>query len=427
MPNSCCCCPGAAGVKHRSRALIDKPGLSGVRSRSRVEDSVTTITIPRPGYNGLLKAEPTLPSESYFSAEAFERDLRDIWLRSWIYVCRAGDLAEPLSFRTFRLGSQEVLIVRDDAGVLQAYHNTCRHRGSQLCKQSQGKLKARLITCPYHSWSYSLRGDLVRVPSKILPDGFDKAEHGLYAVAVSEWRGFVFVNLDADPRDTPATSFDPASADLSNWPLEQLVVGHRFTKLMDCNWKVFWENFNECLHCPGVHKHLSQLVPIYGRGLMGRYDDPEWERHAGDHSPEYAGTLRAGAETWSADGRAHGPKFPDLTASEQAAGQSYATHLPSMFIVGHVDYVRTVSLRPVGPEQTELTADWLFTSEALAAPGFNLDNIVTFGIEVLEEDAAVCELNQRGLHSPRHHAGVLMPEEYDIKRFHDWVRGQHAR
>ena len=68
---------------------------------------------------------------------------------------------------------------------------------------------------------------------------------------------------------------------------------------MNCNWKIFWENFNECLHCPGVHKHLSQLVPIYGRGLMARHDDPEWARHADNDAPEFSGGLRAGAETWS--------------------------------------------------------------------------------------------------------------------------------
>jgi Rieske 2Fe-2S family protein len=378
-------------------------------------------------YNGLLKPEPTLPSRSYFSAEAFERDLAAIWHRNWIHVCRSRELAEPLSFRTFRIGSQEVLIVRDENGALNAFHNTCRHRGSQLCTQAQGRLKARLISCPYHSWSYSLRGDLVRAPSKVLPDGFDRRDYPLYRVALSEWRGFVFINLDAEPTGTPASTFDPASGDLANWPLEDLALGHRFTKVMNCNWKVFWENFNECLHCPGVHKHLSQLVPIYGRGLMARHDDPEWERHADNDSPEFSGGLRKGAETWSEDGRARGPKFPGLTAAEQAAGQVYASHLPSMFVVGHVDYVRSVSLRPLGADQTELTAEWLFAPEALASDAFDLDNIVSFGTEVLEEDAAVCELNQRGLRSARHEAGVLMPEEYDIKRFHDWVRTEHAR
>jgi Rieske 2Fe-2S family protein len=378
-------------------------------------------------YHGLRELARTLPTGAYLDPDAYRRDLEAIWHRRWIMVCRAADIAEPLAYRVFTIGGQELLVVRDETGSLRAFHNTCRHRGSQLCTATSGKLKARLLTCPYHAWSYSLRGDLVRVPSKTLPEGFLKSDYPLYAVALSEWRGFVFVNLDASPVGTPATTFDPASATLANWPLEELVSGHRLTRVMNCNWKVFWENFNECLHCPGVHKHLSRLVPIYGRGLMVREDDPEWERHVDNDAPEFSGRLRSGAETWSEDGCAHGPKFPGLTAAEQAAGQTYAMHLPSMFVVGHVDYVRAVSLRPLGPEQTELTAEWLFAPEALASDGFELGNIVAFGAEVLEEDAAICEVNQRGLRSARHEHGVLMPEEYEIKRFHDWVRGQHAR
>ncbi|TIP96948.1 MAG: aromatic ring-hydroxylating dioxygenase subunit alpha, partial [Mesorhizobium sp.] len=123
----------------------------------------------------------------------------------------------------------------------------------------EGRLKARLITCPYHDWSYSLRGDLVRVPSKSLPEGFDKADHPLYRVALSVWRGFVLVNLREDADGSAETSFDPASGDLANWPLETPVSGHMLRKVMNCNWKIFWENFNECLHCPGVHKDLSRL------------------------------------------------------------------------------------------------------------------------------------------------------------------------
>jgi Rieske 2Fe-2S family protein len=377
-------------------------------------------------YNGLRQLEPTLPTDAYTSADQFRTDLDTIWYRNWLMVCRASDLAEPLSFRVFEIGTQQVLIVRDETGQLRAFHNTCRHRGSQLCQASEGRLKARLLTCPYHAWSYSLRGDLVRVPSKSLPEGFDKAEYPLYRVALSEWRGFVFVNLKENPDDTAAETFDPASLDLTNWPLENLVSGHVFTKVIACNWKIFWENFNECLHCPGVHKSLSHLVPIYGRGLMARHDDPEWERHADNDSPEFSGGLRKGAETWSADGHVHGLPFPDLSPADLANGQSYATHLPSMFIVGHADYVRTVRLKPLGPDETELTAEWLFLPEQMAAPGFDLDNIISFGLQVLQEDAAICEVNQRGLRSQRHAAGVLMPEEYDLHRFHEWVRRHHA-
>lgn len=376
-------------------------------------------------YNGLREAQATLPARSYWDEADYRRDLETIWYRNWLMVCREADIAQPLAYRVFTVGTQEVLVVRDENGTLRAFHNTCRHRGSQLCRESEGRLKARLLTCPYHAWSYSLRGDLVRVPSKTLPDGFDKADYPLYPVALSVWRGFVFINLAEDATGSAADSFDEGSGDLSHWPLENLATGHVLRKVMNCNWKIFWENFNECLHCPGVHKHLSHLVPIYGRGLMARHDDPDWALHADNDAPEYAGGLRTGAETWSEDGRVHGPAFEGLTEAERASGQTYASHLPSMFIVGHVDYVRTVRLLPLGPEQTELTAEWLFPADALSSDGTDLENIVGFGARVLEEDAAVCEINQKGLHSLRHSGGVLMPEEYELHRFHQWVRGQH--
>ena len=378
-------------------------------------------------YNGLRKPEATLPAEAYVDAAWHQRDLERIWYRNWIMVCREAEIAQPLAYRVMRIGTQEILVLRDDKGDLRAFHNTCRHRGSQLCRESEGRLKARLITCPYHAWSYSLAGDLVRVPSKSLPDGFDKADYPLYPVALSVWRGFVFVNLSETVNTTPEETFDIGSADLGNWPLEGLVAGHVFTKVMDCNWKIFWENFNECLHCPTVHRHLSTLVPIYGRGLMARHDDPDWALHADNDEPEFSGGLRDGAESWSEDGHALPVRFETLSERERSAGQTYAMNLPSMFIVGHVDYVRTVRLMPLGPEKTELTAEWLFLPEALAAAGDGLANIVQFGMRVLEEDAAVCEINQKGLHARPHRAGILMPEEYDLHRFHEWVRAEHAR
>ncbi len=376
-------------------------------------------------YKGLRRAEATLASQDYFGEPAFQRDLLAIWYRSWLMVCRSADLAEPRAFRLFRIGSQEVLVLRDEAGTLRAFYNTCRHRGSQLCQTESGRLKGRLITCPYHAWSYALDGRLVRAPSKRLPEGFETSDFPLYGVAAAEWRGFVFVNLD-EAAEPVETAFDPAAGDLGHWPLEALLPGHVYRKTMACNWKIFWENFNECLHCPGVHRDLSRLVPIYGRGLMARHDDPDWANHADDPAPEFAGTLRGGAESWSVDGKAHAPRFVGLTPEEERAGQTYAVSLPSAFIVGHVDYVRVVRLKPLGPTQTELEAQWLFLPEALAPGAADIDKIVAFSRQVLDEDAAICEVNQRGLASVRHRAGVLMPEEYELLAFHDWVRGKHA-
>jgi Rieske 2Fe-2S family protein len=379
-----------------------------------------------PGYNGLTDLTKGLSADSYFDPRHYERELQRIWYRNWIYVGRSGDVAAGRAFRTFELGDQKILLVRDDAGVLQGFHNTCRHRGAALCRESAGILRSGAIICPYHAWSYNLQGNLLRTSSKSHATGFEVADYPLYKIKVREWNGFIFVALTANP---PAFDrlFDLPLDRLDSWRLSELIVGHVLVKTIQSNWKIFWENYNECLHCPGVHPKLSSLVPIYGRGLLAERDDPKWTDHGSDPDPKYKGGLRIGAATWSSDGKLTGVAFPGLSDEDRAAGAIYMTGLPSIFIVGHLDYVRVVRLRPLGPEQTELRVEYLFSPQTLADPQFDLRNIVDFTNLVMTEDAEVCELNQRGLRAAPHVRGVVMPEEYLIRQFHEWIRSELAR
>jgi glycine betaine catabolism A len=379
-----------------------------------------------PGYTGLTELTPGLPADAYFDPRQFERELQRIWYRNWVYVGRSSDVAAKRAFKRFELGDQRILLVRDDDGSLQGFHNTCRHRGAQLCRETEGTLRSGALVCPYHAWVYNLKGELLRTSSKAHPAGFDVADYPLYKVRTHEWNGFIFISLTDNPPpferlfDTPVNRLDA-------WPLAELVIGHVLTKNIASNWKIFWENYNECLHCPGVHPKLSSLVPIYGRGLLEERDDPEWKLHEADSDPRYKGGLREGAATWSSNGRLAGIPFSGLSEEDRKAGHIYMTGLPSMFLVGHADYVRVVRLRPLGPEETELRVEYLFSRETLASPGFDLNNVVEFTNLVMTEDAQVCELNQRGLHAAPHIRGVVMPEEYVIGQFHQWIHSELAR
>jgi Rieske 2Fe-2S family protein len=372
---------------------------------------------------GLAVNTAGLPAHWYYDTDHYRRELRAIWYRQWVYVARSSEVSGARAFRAVALGDQQLLLVRDETGTLRGFHNTCRHRGAALCRESAGRLARAVIVCPYHAWVYGLDGALQRTTSKRHARGFEVADHPLYPVGVREWNGFVFVTL-ADSAPPLELSFDQAPARFDAWHLGELVVGHEFIKEIGCNWKVFWENYNECLHCPGVHPQLSRLVPIFGRGLLEERDDPDWRAHASDPDPKFKGGLRAGAVTWSMNGLASAAPFADLDANDREAAHVYLTSLPSMFIVGHVDYVRVVRLLPLGPERTELRIEYLFSPATLASPGFDLANIVGFTNLVMSEDAEVCELNQRGLHALPHAQGVLMPEEYLIEELHAWIRRQ---
>lgn len=370
-----------------------------------------------PGSPLLDHCPPSLPARAYFDPGWYAVEEKAIWRRHWIYVGRDKDLP-AMTMRRVAVGGQNLILVKDRDGNVTAFHNTCRHRGAELCPADEKSLKSKLISCPYHQWSYSFSGELVRTPFVSVSSDFSKEEHGLYRVHVREWNGFLFICLADDPPDF-ATAPDLGLSALDNWPMRDLVTGHTWVKQLACNWKIFWENYNECLHCPGIHPELSEMVPIYSKGYMAPNEAPDWRPEADPHSP----VLKAGAKSWTMNGQPCGPEFPDLTEAERAAGQTFVTLMPTMFIVAHVDYVRAVSLRPLGPELTELKAEWLFLPDTLASSGFDMGNVVNFAGLVMSQDGEACEMNQRGLKCAKFERGTLMPQEFDVYRFQQWVKG----
>jgi Rieske 2Fe-2S family protein len=379
-----------------------------------------------PGYAGLTTTVASLPASFYFDPAHHQREMTQIWYRNWIYVCRSSDIGTPRTFRTLEVSDQSILVVRGEDRVARAFHNTCRHRGAALCRTSEGRFPSAGIVCPYHGWRYSVRGELLQTSSSQQGDGFDRRDFPLYSLPVNEWNGFIFAALTNEPPPFSA-SFDLPLNRLDDWQLGDLVVGHTLRKTIQCNWKVFWENYNECLHCPGVHPRLAQLVPLFGRAFLERRDDPSWQDHADDDDPKYGGGLRTGAESWSMDGKPVGVLFPSVSPADRKAGHVYLTSVPSVFIVAHVDYVRVVRLRPLGPERTDMSIEFLVLPETLADPQRDLMNAVEFTNIVMSEDAEICELNQRGLRALPHAGGVLMPEEYAIRQFQNWVRSELTR
>jgi Rieske 2Fe-2S family protein len=354
-----------------------------------------------------------LPKHAYLSDDWFAREQATLFARQWICAGRLADVA-PGTMRRLRLGLAEVILCRGADGALSAFHNSCRHRGAELCRAEVEPLGA-LIRCPYHAFAYAADdGRLVATGPAVPTADFDRAAHGLLPVAIRVWAGFLFLSAAADP---PPLRADVPLATLDHWPMDALVTGHRWTHDIACNWKVFWENYSECLHCPGIHPDLCDLVPVYRRGLMAPAEAADWTPETTAAPP-----LRPGAESWTPDGAPCGPAFPGLTAAERAAGHVFVTIWPSLYVVAHVDHVRSVRIEPVTTERTRLSVAWHFPAGTLARPGFDAARVAAFATRVLTEDGEAAAMNQRGLHSPSFHAARLMPEEYEIHRFHRWIR-----
>ena len=376
-------------------------------------------------HNGLTEVTDGLEVKAYVDPDNYTREVSAIWSSNWIYVCHASALAEPLSYQAVSAGRFNYLVLRDASGELRGYHNACRHRGSLLVTEPEGRLTARLLVCPYHQWAYAPEdGRLVKTSSSVKTEDFNLADYPLEPVAVQQWRGHVFVHPDREAEWDVEALFQRSADGLARFPLEEMVVIHTWRKVLNCNWKTFWENFNECLHCPNVHPELSGLVPLYKRRIVNTRDVPDWQAHEGKDDPAYRGGLREGAETWSSDGSAQGHVIATLSEEDLARGQLYASAWPSVFIGGYADHVRAVRVLPLGVDRIELRAEWLFERAVLEDHAFDISNVVEFAKLVMEQDGAICEVNQRGLTGAPFEKTVLMPEEYLLKRFHDWVRGQ---
>ena len=135
----------------------------------------------------------------------------------------------------------------------------------------------------------------------------------------------------------------------------------------------------------------------------------------------YHGGLKKGSETWSYNGSAQGHMMKELKSDLETRGQIFISTWPSMFLGIYGDHIRIVRLISKGPEQMELTVEWLFDENTLKDPKYDKTNVVDFAILVMEQDASISEVNQRGLYNLQNSQGVLMPEEYMIRDFQKYI------
>ena len=376
--------------------------------------------------NSLVFVEAGFTAYQYLDQNHFKLELEKIFYQNWIYACHTNQLTKKGQFFTFNIGDKNIILLRNSNNKFSAFLNVCRHRGSRLCNEERGVIKSKLLKCPYHQWAYDIDyGKLKGTTSFTEPRGFEKDNFSLIKVAVKEWRGCIFVNLSDQQSWDENTIFQRSAVGVKNYPLEKMILGKTWRKSIGCNWKLFWENFNECLHCPNIHPELTKLVPLYSRRIVNRADIPGWEANIDNNAPKFRGGLREGAETWSLDGKSHGHTIAGLTDEEINRGQLYVTSLPSMFAGFYSDHVRIVRVLPISFDETELVVEWLFEKKALDDANYDMNNVTEFACLVMQQDAKACEINQKGLFSaPPDLQTVLMPEEYLILGLHNWIRNE---
>ena len=352
-----------------------------------------------------------LPASWYRDPAHYQRELDVFWYARWVAVAREEQIPAPGDWQRVRLGTQSLILLRDEAGALRAFHNTCRHRGSVLCTEDKGSFARRRIVCPYHTWTYDLSGNLVATPRRMETPDFRHEDYPLFEVAVDGWAGFVFVNLTKSPAPL-AETVDDRDSRYERYRFADLRIGKRVVLDVKANWKLLAENFSECFHCPPVHPEFCRIVTAYqDAGAWGLRGTPE-------PRPEY----KPGAQTLTLDGSARLPPFRDLNEEERRRLYAADMLLPNLFLNVHPDYVNAQLMFPTGPESVRMVYDWLFEPRHLPLAPADLEHYVALWDITNRQDAQNCEWQQEGMRSREFRHGVYVPQEFDAHRFAQWVR-----
>jgi len=227
--------------------------------------------------DGAVSAHWTAPAAWYRDPEIWARERRAIFAQDWLYACHVSAVAAAGAWAAATLAGYPIIVVRDEAGVLRAFHNVCRHRAGPLTGDEASGCGQELV-CRYHGWRYALDGRLKLARDFGRADDFDPRTLSLFPLRVEVWRGLVFVATDGDAPPL-AAMLAPLDARLgdADWR-DHHVAGLRVHDLA-CNWKTYVENYLEGYHVSDVHPGLDAEIDasryaVHVEGRVAIHDAP---------------------------------------------------------------------------------------------------------------------------------------------------------
>lgn len=370
----------------------------------------------------------SLPQAFYNDPEVFQMDLEAIFYKRWIFAGVECEILNPGDYFTLSIGPTPVVVLRDQAGAIRAFFNTCRHRGSKICLADKGAVK-RLV-CPYHQWTYDLSGRLVA--NGRMHDDFDRGEYSLRSVHVRAAGGTIYICLASEPPDFDAygPSIEPY---LAPHDLRQAKVAHQTHVIVKGNWKLVMENSRECFHCPARHHELMNFfLHDYNFEEPGNDDVVAefWQRCAalgltseaseGDDFRVVRLPLKKGALSSTMDGKSAVSRVLG-TMPTYDAGSVRWVHFPSTFNHAFADYAILVRMLPVGPQETLFTTQWLVHRDAEEGRDYDLHHLLQVWSATNDQDKALVERNQEGVNSIGYAPGPYSQHaEQGVIRFVEW-------
>ncbi|WP_300534397.1 aromatic ring-hydroxylating dioxygenase subunit alpha [uncultured Mameliella sp.] len=399
----------------------------------RESDVLSTLMRRKPDYS--------LAQELYCDPGVFQADMDRIWYREWLFAIPSCEIPKPGNYIVHEIGAYSVVIVRGNDGEIRAFHNSCRHRGSVLCKTKKGT--GPKLVCPYHQWTYELDGRLLW--ARDMGPDFDASKHGLKQVHCRNLSGMVYICL-ADN----APAIDELAAETARYlaphDLENSKVAYESTIVELGNWKLVWENNRECYHCSGNHPSLCRTFPEDPRAI-GNEESGELSSLQKEHRDrcEAAGAPSAfkmsglgdwrfvrtplldAGESYTMDGKVAVTK-PNSNLPFRNAGSLLKFKYPATWNHFLSDHVLLFRVTPISATETEVCTKWLVHKDAVEGQDYDLKRLTEVWIATNDEDREVVENNQRGILSPAYDPGPYSPtHEGGNIQFVDWYANTMIR
>ena len=369
--------------------------------------------------NSIEKAHG-LPNECYLEGEYTAIERKKLFEDRWVAVGVASSLPNPGDAKPFDLLGIPLIILRDKDNKIRVFHNVCSHRGYKLLHKAC-RLK-NVIRCPYHSWSYDLKGDLVATPhlggiNQHEHEDFEKSKSNLKEVRSAIWIDLIMVNISNNE-----ISFEEYIKTLEDrwsefWTKEdQQMIYHAndygyFLLEAKCNWKFAVENYCESYHLPFVHPNLNSYSKIddhyHIQGLPNRF--------AGQGTVVYNPRFENDEEF---------PTFPGWNKKKERYAE-YVALFPNVMLGIHKDHYYAYWLEPISHNYTKEHMEVYYVGEEAALSNkyksLREQNYKQWH-SIQSEDLMIIEGMQEGRNSPVYNGGNFSPVlDNPTHHFHKWV------
>jgi choline monooxygenase len=208
---------------------------------------------------------------------------------------------------------------------------------------------------------------------------------------VETWEQFIFVNFD--------TGAPPLGEFLGEIP--QQAAGFEFAGLefaerrdyvIDCNWKVYVDNYLEGYHIPIAHPGLMKELDY------ANYRTDTFRYHSQQFAPIRAMKSGDAGERFYAPGN----------GLQEAL---YFWIFPNLMLNIYPDNISTNLIVPLSQDRTLTIFEWFFHDAKSLQNQQRIARAIAFSDEVQQEDIVLCSNVQKGLHSATYDRG-----RYSVKR-----------